>query len=281
MRQTPPVLLFGLGAMGLPIARRLLAAGFAVWGVDPRADALAALHSAGGRAAPGAAPAQALAAVRGAHADCDVTLISCLPDDQVLTQLWCNAGGLSQAPLAGCTVIDHTTCGIALAQQLAAQCATQQAHWVDAPVSGGIAGAQAGSLSAMLGGTHAAVQQAQAVLSAYCASAQHLGPAGAGQAGKLANQLAIAGTNLGLMAATRFASAQGLDVAACLAALAGGSAHSVQMEQHRAALARYADDPLALFDWLPKDLALAQAQARQLPSDVQALVDRITGAFAP
>jgi 3-hydroxyisobutyrate dehydrogenase-like beta-hydroxyacid dehydrogenase len=130
----------------------------------------------------------------------------------------------------------------------------------------------------MLGGEPGAVEHARPVLSAYCATLTHLGPAGAGQAGKLANQIAIAGTNAGLLAAAGFASLQGLDLARCFDALAAGSAHSVQMDQHRAALTRAPAD-IVPFDWLRRDLALALAH---LPADEtatsdtsQALLDRL------
>jgi 3-hydroxyisobutyrate dehydrogenase-like beta-hydroxyacid dehydrogenase len=165
-------------------------------------------------------------------------LITCLPHAQALSDLW-PAPSAWPMRLAGSTVIDHTTCGVALAQQPATQCA-QQAGWLDAPLSGGVAGAEARQLSAMLGGAHETEQAARDLLASYCASVEHLGPVGAGQAAKRANQLAIAGTHRGRMADTRDAQAQGLDVAACLVALASGSAHSVQMTQHRTKLLEHA-----------------------------------------
>ncbi len=281
MKPLRHVLLFGLGALGLPIARRLIEAGFDVTGVDPRPEASAALRRLGGRVASPAAPAAAVEQVF-AQAPADAgrwAILSCVTHAEALEALWFAPRGLATAPLAGCAVVDHTTTGIALARRLADQCAQQQADWTDAPLSGGTAGAEDGLLSAMLGGEVEAVRALQPLLAAYCTTTMHLGPAGAGQAGKLANQLAIAGTNLGLMAATRFAAEAGLHLPACLAALAGGSAQSAQLVQHRHKLVQQADAPQALFGWLHKDMVLARDAAGTMDADVQALVARIAAAY--
>lgn len=273
------VLVIGLGTMGLPIALRLHAAGFAVSGLDPRAGAREALARAGGQVivSTAASVAEAVRSLRDADGarmphpagSTALTCITCVSDEDALQQLWQAPGGLRAALAPGLCLIDHTTTGIHTARQLAAEAAQAGAMWLDAPLSGAAAGAHAGTLSAMLGGAPDAVDRARHVLSAYCATLTHLGPAGAGQAGKLANQLAIAGTNAGLLAAAGFAAAQGLDLVRCFDALAAGSAQSVQMNQHRAALTRAPAD-VAHFDWLQRDLALALAH---LPADATASCD--------
>lgn len=266
-----PVLLIGLGTMGLPIALRLHAAGVPVWGMDRQPE----LHD----ALPGGRIFKAGSVCDAVHASRAATVITCVSDEAALQRLWQAPGGLHEALVPGLCVVDHTTTSVPAALQFAAEAAQAGAMWVDAPLSGAAAGARAGTLSAMLGGEPEAVEHVRALLSAYCATLTHLGPAGAGQAGKLTNQIAIAGINAGLLAATGFAALQGLDIARCFDAMAAGSAHSVQMAQHRAALTRAPADS-TLFDWLRRDLALV---LEHLPVDEaaatrgapQALHDRL------
>lgn len=266
-----PVLVIGLGTMGLPIAQRLRAAGVPVWGMDSRPE----LHD----ALPGARVLTSGPLRDAVHASRAATVIICVSDEAALQRLWQAPGGLHEALVPGICVVDHTTTSVPAALQFAAEAAQAGAMWVDAPLSGATAGARAGTLSAMLGGEPEAVEHVRPLLSAYCATLTHLGPAGAGQAGKLTNQIAIAGINAGLLAATGFAALQGLDIARCFDAMAAGSAHSVQMAQHRAALTRAPADS-TLFDWLRRDLALV---LEHLPVDEaaatrgasQALHDRL------
>lgn len=266
-----PVLVIGLGTMGLPIAQRLRAAGVPAWGMDSRPE----LHD----ALPGARVLTSGSVHDAVHASRAATVITCVSDEAALQRLWHAPGGLSEALAPGLCLIDHTTTSVPAARRFAADTGQAGAMWVDAPLSGAAAGARAGTLSAMLGGEPHAVDHARPLLSAYCATLTHLGPAGAGQAGKLTNQIAIAGVNAGLLAAAGFAALQGLDLARCFDAMAAGSAHSVQMAQHRAALTRAPADS-TLFDWLRRDLALV---LEHLPVDEaaatrgasQALHDRL------
>ncbi|WP_295375456.1 NAD(P)-dependent oxidoreductase [uncultured Pseudacidovorax sp.] len=253
-----PVLVIGLGTMGLPIALRLHAAGVPVWGMDSRPELRDALPS--GRVFTAGSVRDAVHACRAA------AVITCVSDEAALQRLWQAPGGLREALAPGLCVVDHTTTSVPTARQFAADAGQAGAMWVDAPLSGAAAGARAGTLSAMLGGEPGAVAHVRPLLSAYCATLTHLGPAGAGQAGKLTNQIAIAGINAGLLAATGFAALQGLDLARCFDAMAAGSAHSVQMAQHRAALTQAPDDS-SLFDWLRRDLALVLAH---FPADAAA-----------
>ena len=263
MTTRPHVVLFGLGRMGLPIATRLLSAGFDVSGCDPDPHALDAIQAAGGRPVLASNAVATIASAEAAAQSVAHAVVTCVTNEDALLELWLGEAGLQQALNPGLLVIDHTSTSIALAKRLAEHCALASALWVDAPLSGGQTGAQKGALSAMLGGKPLAAQAAQALLRSYCTTITHLGAAGAGQAGKLANQLAIAGTNLGLHMATDFARSQGLGLEAWFNGLAAGSANSVQLSQHRQQLCsqEHGDTQLGapLFSWLQTDLAMAQA----------------------
>lgn len=238
------VALFGLGALGGVLAARLVSAGQALAVFDPNPDALAA-H----RAACGADTI--------ALDQADVR-ISCVTDEAADEALILGAGGWVATARAGTLVIDHTTTSPGFARRAAMALAERGAGYVDAPLSGGVGGARAGRLLAMLGGAGADCERAGAVLGAYCARQERFGDAGSGQAAKLANQLCIAGTLAGLDAAAGFARAVGLDVAQVFGALAAGSAHSAQMDQHAALLARADAHFGARFAWIARDLELAR-----------------------
>lgn len=234
---------FGLGAMGAPMAARLVATGMDVAPADADANALERWRSAHGGHAFGVAEAS--------------LVISCVTDEAALRGL---AAGVIDRLQPGALWIDHTTTAPRTARSLAEACARVGAAFVDAPVSGGPDGAAAGRLVAMAGGTHPDIARAKPPLAAYTARVVHLGPPGSGQLAKLANQVAIAGTVRGLAEAVALARAGGIDVAALLDALAGGTAASRQLERTR-------EDWVAgrsfeeAFAWLAKDLALALAEA--------------------
>jgi 3-hydroxyisobutyrate dehydrogenase len=240
----------GLGAMGAPMAARLAGAGIGVAGFDRDAAAQARWRAAH------AAEAFALD-------ECEC-VITCVTDEAALTAL---APGLLEALPAGALWIDHTTTCAATAERLARDCAAADAHFVDAPVSGGPDGAAAGGLVVMAGGVDVDVARARPLLAAYAARVVHLGPPGSGQLAKLANQVAIAGTVRGLAEAVTLARAGGLDVAALLDALSGGTAASRQLERTRGAwLAGAAFDEACA--WLAKDLALALDAGHRLRTEL-------------
>lgn len=241
---------FGLGTMGAPIAGHLARAGFAVAVADPRAsmvDAWCAQHSAAGHD-----PARA-----------DV-IITCVTDELALQQLLLDdepGAGLLREARSGQLFIDHTTTSPRFARDSARIAAARGAQFVDAPLSGAAMAAQAGSLSAFVGGNSDAVARARPVIAHYTQRISVLGEAGAGQTGKLANQIAIAGIVRGLSEAVSLGRAAGLDIATLLAALGAGSARSNQLEQHAAKLAAPALTFADAFHWLDKDLALALDEA--------------------
>jgi 3-hydroxyisobutyrate dehydrogenase-like beta-hydroxyacid dehydrogenase len=238
------VAFFGLGAFGAPLAMRLRQAGFRLAVHDPRADALAA-H----RALFGNDTSQ----------ECDASLwITCVTDEAAAAALYFDPGGLAQRMPAGSLALDHTTTSPAFARKAAQALALRGIGFVDSPLSGGVTGAQDGTLLAMLGGAPADCTRAATALTCYCRRIETFGAAGNGQAAKLANQMAIAGTLRGLFEAARFARATGLDVHQLFEALAAGSAHSAQMDQHAAALTARALTFGTQFGWIAKDLALAR-----------------------
>ena len=147
---------------------------------------------------------------------------------------------------------------------------------LDAPVSGGQAGAENGKLAIMCGGSAAAMERARPVMQAYGARMVHVGEAGAGQATKAVNQICIAGTLAGLSEGVRFAQAAGLDMARVLEAISGCAAQSWQMENRWATMAAGEFDFGFAIDWMRKDLAIAlgEGRARGLSLPVTALVDQ-------
>lgn len=240
---------FGLGEMGFPMAGRLVAAGYVVAAHDVAAVREAAWRSRFGGADIPLADAQ--------------IVVTCVTDEPSLMKLLLGADGLvARAP--GTLFIDHTTISVATARAVADAAVLSGALAVDAPASGGREGAETGRLSIMLGGSDAAVAAARPVLACYAAQITHLGPPGAGQMAKLANQVAIAGIVRGLAEAVMLARADGLAVSSVLAALAGGSAGSVQLDRLAAALAEPGWTFDRLFAWLAKDLHLATAEGKRV-----------------
>lgn len=243
----PSIGCFGLGTMGWPIASHLARAGFEVAVADAResvAQQWRAQHPSG---------------THGAHTA--EVVITCVTDESALERLLLGADGLLRDARAGQLFIDHTTTSPRLARA-AGECAEQcGAHFVDAPLSGAAIAAQAGTLAVFAGGSADALARASELMRHYAQRITPLGGVGAGQTGKLANQVAIAGTVRGLTEAVALARGAGLDIDALLGALGAGSARSNQLEQHAAKLC----DPLfafgMTFDWLDKDLRLALDEA--------------------
>ncbi|PZQ24685.1 MAG: oxidoreductase [Sphingopyxis macrogoltabida] len=257
----------GTGVMGGPMAGHLARAGHDVTVYNrtrAKADAWAAQH--GGRAA--ATPA---AAAEGA----DVVL-ACVGNDDDLAQVTLGRDGAFRAMKKGALFVDHTTVSARIARQLSVEAETLGLHSVDAPVSGGEAGAQNGTLSIMCGGTKAAFDAAEPVMRAYAARIVHIGGPGAGQTTKMVNQIAIAGVLQGLSEALRFAQASKLDTDKVFEAVSGGAAASWQMLNRWDTMARDEFDFGFAVDWMRKDLGLAIEEARVNGSTlpVASLVDQ-------
>ncbi|MEZ0497020.1 NAD(P)-dependent oxidoreductase [Sphingomonas sp. IW22] len=253
----------GLGVMGAPMARHLIAAGHDVTGYNrtrAKAEAWAAQH--GGHVAD--SPAQA---AEGADA-----VIACVGNDDDLREVTLGERGCFAAMAPGAVFIDHTTVSAAIARELAGA----RSLVVDAPVSGGQAGAEKGALSVMCGGSDDAVAAAHPFMAAYAARIVHVGAAGAGQTTKMVNQICIAGVLQGVAEALRFAQASDLDLDKVLEAISGGAAQSWQMVNRWPTMAKDEFDFGFAVDWMRKDLGLTLDEAKRngatLP--MTALVDQ-------
>ena len=220
MSQIAKVGFIGLGAMGAPMAENLLKAGFAVT-VHNRTrckeEPLAAL---GARRA--GSPAEAADG-----ADCVITIVS-MPAD--VKEVVSGPSGALKGAGQGALVIDMSTVGPAAAREVAADCAAAGCRFLDAPVSGGVWGAQQGTLSIMVGGTEEDFSAALPVFQAMGQTVIHFGPTGAGQAAKLANQIAVAGTVASVAEALVFAREMGLDLEKLIGAVSKGAGQSWALE---------------------------------------------------
>jgi 3-hydroxyisobutyrate dehydrogenase-like beta-hydroxyacid dehydrogenase len=254
----------GLGVMGGPMARHLGTAGHdvRVWNRSPaRAEAWAA--------AGGLGRVVSLSeAVRGAE-----FVFLCLGDDPDVEEVFARI----EADLSeGAVVVDHTTGSAGLARRLEARCAERGAGFIDAPVSGGQAGAEAGRLTVMCGGEESVFLRVEPVMSAYARSITRIGEAGAGQLAKSVNQICIAGVVQGLAEGLHFARRAGLDEARVIEAISKGAAQSWQMENRwKTMIAGEFEFGFAV-DWMRKDLriALEAARATGASAPLTALIDQ-------
>ncbi|HEY1224202.1 MAG TPA: NAD(P)-dependent oxidoreductase [Brevundimonas sp.] len=254
----------GLGVMGAPMARHLLAKGHEVTGYNrspEKARAWAAAH--GGRAA----------ATVGEAAEGAELLILCVGNDADVRQV---VGEALPHLAPGAVIVDHTTTSATVAREMAMQAAGQGMAFIDAPVSGGQAGAENGQLSVMAGGDTAALTRVEPALMAYSKAVKHMGPSGAGQLTKMVNQIAIAGVVQGLAEAVHFAQTAGLDTDAVYDAVSKGAAQSWQMDNRWKTAAEGKFDFGFAVDWMRKDLGLVLDEARANGSHLAltALVDQ-------
>jgi 3-hydroxyisobutyrate dehydrogenase len=270
------VAFLGLGVMGSPMAGHLARAGHEVTVFNrtrDKAERWVAAH--GGRAAP--TPADAARDAR--------LVFCCVGRDEDVREVALgkdgpagNAGALA-AMAPGAVFVDHTTTSARLAREIDAAAREREVAFLDAPVSGGQAGAEKGILTVMAGGEAATFALAEPVVAAYARSFKLLGPAGAGQLTKMVNQICIAGLIEGLAEGLHFARAAGLDAQAVIDVIGKGAAQSWQMDNRHATMiaGEYAHG--FAVDWVRKDLGYALDEARRngahLP--VAALVDQLYG----
>jgi 3-hydroxyisobutyrate dehydrogenase-like beta-hydroxyacid dehydrogenase len=196
-------------------------------------------------------------------------------DDDVRSVVYGEQGVLASMA-AGSVLVDHTTASAELARELAAACAKQQLGFLDAPVSGGQAGAEKGILTVMVGGEAEHYQQAELAMQSYSRCIKLLGPAGSGQLAKMVNQICIAGVVQGLAEALNFAKNAGLDGAAVVEVISQGAASSWQMQNRSLTMLDDKFDFGFAVDWMRKDLAIALNEARKNGSalPLTALVDQ-------
>jgi 3-hydroxyisobutyrate dehydrogenase len=261
------VAFLGLGVMGYPMARHLRAKGHEVT-VYNRTAAKAEKWASenGGRAAP--TPREA--------AEGQEIVFACVGNDDDLRQVTLGADGAFHGLTSGSLFVDHTTASAEVARELYAAAKEKGAAFVDAPVSGGQAGAENGMLTVMCGGDGDAYSRAEPVIMSFARACRLMGPAGSGQLTKMINQICIAGLVQGLAEGIHFGKRAGLDIEAVLDVISKGAAGSWQMENRGKTMNQGKFDFGFAVDWMRKDLSICLDEARrngaQLP--VTALVDQ-------
>ena len=254
----------GLGVMGYPMAGHLVTAGHdvSVWNrTAAKAEQWAGEHN-------GLAAETPADAIRGAD-----FVFLCLGDDpDVLAVYDAMAAEISNDVI----IVDHTTASASLARNLYTRSASQGAAFIDAPISGGQAGAENGQLTIMCGGDAAAFKQAEPIMSAYGKKMTLIGESGAGQLAKSVNQICIAGIVQGLAEGLHFADEAGLDIAKVIEAISGGAAQSWQMDNRWETMRDGHYDHGFAVDWMRKDLRIALDTARANGASVPltAMVDQ-------
>ncbi|EEX40244.1 NAD(P)-dependent oxidoreductase [Vibrio furnissii] len=250
----------GLGVMGYPMAGHLVSAGFDVSvfnRTQAKAQAWAAQH--GGRAAP---------TVEACVREADVVLMCVGNDDDVRSMATSEQGALAFMK-PGAILVDHTTTSALLAEELGAAAQNVGVRFMDAPVSGGQAGAENGVLTIMCGGEADLFDALQPVLNAYGRSSVLMGGVGQGQRAKMVNQICIAGVLNGLSEGLILAENAGLDIPTLVACLKNGAAGSWQMENRAVTMAENKFDFGFAIDWMIKDLGFcldeAERQGVRLP----------------
>ena len=257
----------GLGVMGYPMAGHLAAKGHEVTVYNrtlKKAEAWVAEHG------------QALAPTPAAAAEGAELVFACVGNDADLHGVTLGPDGAFATLAEGAVFVDHTTASATIARELAAAAEARGAGFVDAPVSGGPAGAENGVLTVMCGGAADAYARAEPAIMAYARACRLMGPAGAGQLAKMVNQICIAGLVQGLSEGIAFAQKAGLDGEAVLEVIGKGAAGSWQMENRgKTMLADQFDFGFAV-DWMRKDLGicLAEADRNGASLPVTALVDQ-------
>lgn len=262
----------GLGVMGGPMARHLASKGYTVKAYNRTAtraaEWLASQNEPGHTVSVATTPAEAAIGS-------DV-VISCVGNDDDLAQVLEGPDGALEAMSTGTLLIDHTTVSAKMARHIAKLAEQRAIDSLDAPVSGGQAGAENGALAIMCGGSGKAFSRAEPIMQAYGKRIVHVGQAGAGQTTKMANQMCIAGVLGGLSEAIRLIQASGMDSDKVLEAVSGGAAQSWQMENRWKTMVDGEFDFGFAVDWMRKDLAYALEEAERLGLDspITALVDR-------
>src|SRR5215472_16490981 len=258
----------GLGVMGYPMAGHLKAKGGHEVTVYNRTGAKADKWVAqyGGKTAP--TPKQA--------AQGQDFVMACVGNDNDLREVMLGDNGIYAGVGKGAIVVDHTTASAHIARELHGEAKKRGFDFVDAPVSGGQAGAENGVLTVMCGGDAEPFGRAEKIIAAYARMRKLLGPAGAGQLTKMVNQICIAGLVQGLAEGIHFAKKAGLDIDTVVETISKGAAQSWQMENRYKTMAAGKFDFGFAVDWMRKDLAICLGEARKngatLP--VSALVDQ-------
>ena len=269
-KQVRKVAYLGLGVMGYPMAGHLVAAGHNVT-VYNRTQEKAQKWAQQYGAQWAATPAQA---AKG----CDI-VFACVGEDKDLREVVLGENGALAGMKSGAVFVDHTTDSADVAREMSALFAERGMTFLDAPVSGGQAGAENGVLTVMVGGDQKAFEAVADVIEAYACSVTRVGAAGCGQLAKMVNQICIAGIVQGLSEAVAFGLNAGLDMKLVLPVLEKGAAGSWQMKARGATMVDNAFDFGFAVDWMRKDLGIALAEAKRNGSvlPLTALVDQFYG----
>jgi 3-hydroxyisobutyrate dehydrogenase len=258
----------GLGVMGYPMAGHLKTKGGHDVTVYNRTAAKAEKWVAqfGGSSAP--TPRQA--------AQGQDFVMACVGNDNDLREVTLDANGAFAGIAKGAVFVDHTTASAEIARELAAEAKKRGFDFVDAPVSGGQAGAENGVLTVMCGGEEGPYARADKIIAAYARMCKLIGPVGAGQLTKMVNQICIAGLVQGLAEGIHFAKKAGLDVESVIATISKGAAQSWQMENRYKTMNEGKFDFGFAVDWMRKDLSICIGEARKNGANlpVAALVDQ-------
>ncbi|MBK1635058.1 NAD(P)-dependent oxidoreductase [Rhodovulum adriaticum] len=261
------VAFLGLGVMGYPMAGHLAAKGHQVTVYNrtaAKAEKWVAEH--GGQAAP--TPAEA---AKGAE-----VVMACVGNDDDLRAVCAGADGAFSGMAEGTIFVDHTTVSAKVTREMADAAAARGIGFIDAPVSGGQAGAENGQLVVMCGGEEAIYTRAEPVIACYAKLSKRMGDTGAGQLTKMVNQICIAGLVQGLSEGLHFAEKAGLDGRAVVEVIGGGAAGSWQMVNRYQTMLDDAFEHGFAVDWMRKDLAICLATAEETGASlpVTALVDQ-------
>ena len=265
------VAFIGLGVMGYPMAGHLAKQGAAVTvynRTSAKAERWLAEYSDADACAVATTPREA---AEGAE-----VVFMCVGNDDDVRSVALGADGALAGMTAGNVLVDHTTASQQLALELGVACASAEVRFLDAPVSGGQAGAENAALTIMLGGAEEDYQKVQALLDIYAKKTALMGPVGAGQLTKMVNQICIAGILQGLAEGVHFAQSAGLDVNAVVDVISQGAAQSWQMNNRAATMAKDEYDFGFAVDWMRKDLGIALDTGRELNArlPLTALVDQ-------
>jgi 3-hydroxyisobutyrate dehydrogenase len=258
----------GLGVMGFPMAGHL---------ARKSGCAITVYNRTASKAAEWVAKNGGVSAPTPAHAAKDADIVfACVGNDNDLRSVTIGSDGAFQAMKPGSIFVDHTTASADVARELQAKAKALGIGFIDAPVSGGQAGAENGLLTVMCGGDAEVYAKAEPLIMHYARMSKLLGPAGAGQLAKMCNQIAIAGVVQGLAEAIQFGMKSGLDMNDVIDVISKGAAGSWQMEnRHKTMIAGKFDFGFAV-DWMRKDLEICLNEARRNGSHLPmtALVDQ-------
>ena len=257
----------GLGVMGYPMAGYLAKAGHDTIVYNrtaAKADAWVAEFGGTSATTPKAA------------ASCSDIAFLCVGNDDDVRGVVYGADGILTGMRDGGIVVDHTTASATLAREIHARAAEQGVGFLDAPVSGGQAGAESGQLTVMVGGDTGVFERATPVIDCYARAITLIGPVGSGQLAKMVNQICIAGIVQGLSEGLHFAEKAGLDPAVVIESISQGAAQSWQMENRWETMVAGEFDFGFAVDWMRKDLALTLEEARRNGArlELTELVDR-------